>query len=226
MSNVSQNILDKIKKEQIKPTPKWHFLLKKWLFWVFFVISIVIGSLAFGVMLRLLVHSDWDLAPMLCGSYWRCFFQNLPYFWLLFLLAFIGLAYYHFRHTTTGYRYKSFWIVGGSVVISMLIGFTFFTIGVARHTEEIAEKHLPYYDKMVKHRRDVWQQPEKGHLAGKVVEVKPRKFLMLIDFGKKKWEVTISKKHPPIKQGMRIKVIGVQIGDGKFEAKEIRPWRR
>lgn len=226
MSNISQNILDKIKKEQITPIPKWHFLLKKGVLWSFFTLSILIGSLAFSVILRLLVDSDWDISNLLCGSYWRCIIMNLPYFWLVFLLGFLALAYYHFRHTTKGYRYTSFWIVGGSVVISMLIGFSFFTIGVARHAEEIFENNMPFYERVMQNRTSLWQHPERGVLAGRILQIEPRQFLILLDFAEHEWEVILAEKHPPLMPGMRVKILGTQRGPGKFEAREIRMWRR
>ena len=59
--SISKKILQKIRKEQIKPKPKWEFLLKNYVFWGAFILSIIVGGLASSVAIFRLVNNDWDI---------------------------------------------------------------------------------------------------------------------------------------------------------------------
>jgi len=47
----SKKLLDRIKKEHIKPTPKWLFVSKNIFVWIAFILSVLIGAGAFSVIL-------------------------------------------------------------------------------------------------------------------------------------------------------------------------------
>jgi hypothetical protein len=49
-NDFQKRILEKIKKEDIKPIPRWFFVLKNSFFVSLFGISIFIGSLAFSLL--------------------------------------------------------------------------------------------------------------------------------------------------------------------------------
>jgi hypothetical protein len=49
-NNLEKRILDKIKKENIKPLPRWFFILKNSFFLSIFGISIFMGSLSFSII--------------------------------------------------------------------------------------------------------------------------------------------------------------------------------
>jgi len=58
MEEVTKNTLQKIKKENIKPIPKWQFLLKDSLVWGLFVLNLILGSIGFAIALYLLTNND------------------------------------------------------------------------------------------------------------------------------------------------------------------------
>ena len=49
--SVLEKIINKIKKEQIKPLPKWRILLKRALIWVLFIFTLIIGAIFFSFIL-------------------------------------------------------------------------------------------------------------------------------------------------------------------------------
>ena len=49
-NNLEKRILEKIKKEKIKPIPRWFFILKNSFFLSMLGFSVLIGSLAFSVL--------------------------------------------------------------------------------------------------------------------------------------------------------------------------------
>jgi hypothetical protein len=50
--DLSKEVLEKIKKQRLKPKSKWHFVLKDSAVWFVFAASIILGALSFSVILH------------------------------------------------------------------------------------------------------------------------------------------------------------------------------
>ena len=108
MKNISNEVIKKIKDNNIKPKPRWYFITKNYFIWSIFGISIILGSFAFSMVLFIIKQLDWDIYHYMGDSFLKTVFISLPYLWLIFLILFTGVAYYSFIHTKRGYRFKSF----------------------------------------------------------------------------------------------------------------------
>ena len=51
---------------------------------------------------------------------------------------FMSISYYNFKHTSKGYKYKLSVFALSSLLISLLLGFAFFGMGVAKKIEKQA----------------------------------------------------------------------------------------
>lgn len=229
MKNFSKDILGKIKKEEIKPIPKWNFVFKTSFVWTAFGVSVVLGGFAFGSILAQINATEWDVHPHVTDSLWYFVFLALPYVWIVFLIGFSALAYYYLRHTSKGYRYNAVIVVNSSVLISVLLGSALFATGISHRMEEKFEERLPFYHGIMDPRMKIWMSPEKGLLAGKIIKIENEEEIKLIDFKKNVWTVDISeatwKRNEFVQENIRVKVIGTKNGEFLFIAKEVRPWR-
>ncbi|MCK5767319.1 MAG: hypothetical protein KAH35_02955, partial [Candidatus Atribacteria bacterium] len=122
MKNISEEIFKKIKKENIKPKSYRYFATKNYFIWFLFGISIILGSFAFSMILFMFRQLDWDIYHYLGNSFLKTVFISLPYLWLIFLILFLGIAYYNFIHTKRGYRFRFITILVTSLIISTLLG--------------------------------------------------------------------------------------------------------
>ena len=230
MNNFSEKVLKKIEKENIKPKPQWYFLLKNYLIWLMFGISIVLGSLAFSMILFMIRQLDWDIYHYLGDSFLKTLFISLPYLWLIFLILFIIIAYYNFINTKRGYRFRFITIILISLIVSVVLGTGLYFNGFSENIENIFFEKIPYYHKLIYTCEKQWMHPEKGLLAGNITETElSKKKIHLIDFNEKHWEIDIRNslwkgKLQPVKD-LKIKLIGKMIDDKHFQAIEIRPWR-
>jgi hypothetical protein len=228
MKNLADKIADKIKKEEIKPKSKWIFLLKDYFIWSIFGFSIIIGGLAFVVIIFILTTNDWDMHRYLGSGVGIHFLTVLPRVWIGTLILFLLVAYYNYRHTKGGYRYKTYLVVLGSVAMSIVIGTGLFFMGLGNKVEQAFSNNLPYYGRFMEHRMEMWNQPEQGLLAGEIVEIESVDVFNMKDFGGNIWQVDISgalwRRGGSAQVGKQIKIIGAKKTDDEFTAQEIRPW--
>ncbi len=226
--NICQEVFEKIKAGHIKPKPRWEFLLKNYIFWSMFVLSLVVGALAISVIIFMAQNDDWDLYEKLSGGLLNFIFATLPYFWLVVMIAFIIIADYYLRHTKTGYRYNLMLIVIISVGSSAMLGALAHSAGLGRIIVDTMSVKIPIYENLNFNRAKMWIQPERGLLAGTIVNLLDEHNFGLDDFTSRSWIIFAEdarlRERAKIEVGENIKLIGVLLEAGEFKAMEIRPW--
>jgi hypothetical protein len=226
--NNAKEIFDKIKEKKIEPRSKWRFLLKDYLIWVFFGLAILIGSMAFSVIIFLLTDNDWDVYKYLDKSFTSYVILSFPYLWIIILASFSFLAYFNYRHTKVGYKINPIAIVLVSVLISIFLGSILFKSGFGQAIDYTFSKNIPYYEKMIIYRQALWSNPEKGLFAGRIIEINNKNNFYIKSLDGEKWQIVgddiLWKGSVPQELGIRIKIIGEIDSDNIFIANEIRPW--
>ncbi len=229
---ISIDVLEKIKKEKIEPISKWNFLLKKWVFWMFFGFSVLLGSFAMSVIMFLVRTSDLDVWSRIDGGIFEMIFMVLPYFWIVIFVLFVFVAYLNFKNTDTGYRYRFSLIVVASLIISIVLGSIFMRVGLARWVNQTFVDHLPYYMQISQNQRNMimWGQIDSGLLGGRILFVEPGGNFELEDFKMQKWSIInenlVLRDGSRIHEDMMIKIIGERQAEGVFKAYELRPFER
>ena len=215
-----KEILEKIKKDHIRPKPRWEFLLKNYVIWAAFAVTILVGSLATGVMIFMVSHTDWQY-HLAFASPAKQILINLPYFWLIILAIFITLALYNLKHTKKGYKYNPLVIIIASIIISVIIGSVVYAIGGGERLEDIFYRRLPFYQKIMEYRGRMLLNPEVGRIPGVIAEVNEDS-IKVKDFRGQIWEITTSTENFVV--GQRVIIVGQQTLDNEFEGRMIKPW--
>ena len=227
MTDISKTILQKIKKEKIQPYSKKHFLKKKSFIWMLFGLSILLGIVASSVTIFQLKHTEWDLYKRSNYGLIEFLAMVIPYFWLIFLMVFIGIAYRYFRRTEKGYRYNTLLIITISIIISIIGGIVVYQTGFSERLETVFQENIPVYRIINRGRHRMWMSPEQGFLAGEIKEIISAQEIELIDLHGNNWTIDISnafwrgRLRP--EAGLEIKLIGKIKVKGQFAATEIRP---
>jgi len=224
----SKDILERIKKEQIKPKSKWHFVLKDSVVWFVFAVSIVFGALSFSVILHFWEINDWDAYYRVNENFLAFVLLTMPYFWLVCFLLFVSVAYLYLRHTKTGYRLEFAKVVIWNLVLSLVFGAVLYSVGAGRQVENEFAKRASFYNDIRNGQEGVWLRPEQGVIIGKVMEIAADgNFLELDDPRQVVWTVDVSGAEYfqgfIIREGFMIKVFGKKGEDNFFVAQEIRP---
>jgi hypothetical protein len=227
MTDISKKTLEKIKKEQVHPKPRWYFLTRNYFFWLMFALTTLLGGVAFGMILSITTNLDWDIYHYLGLSLLEAVVTSLPYLWIALLLFFLFITYYNFIHTRTGYRYRFVVIFITSLLISILLGFGFYQYGWTETVERQLRARIPGYQRMVYTGENQWMHPEKGLLSGIIIEINVKeKSLRLKDYHGKEWTIDINQAmirgNVSLKENLEIKVIGQKVSEDVFTATEIR----
>lgn len=185
--NFDQTILEKLKAEKISPKPRWYFTVKNYALWGMGILSLVIGGLSFSVIIYLVRNNDWQIYNELDGSLAEFILLSMPYFWIIILALFLLFIYYDIRQTKKGYRYPILWLFTGSVVVSILCGSLFFTLGMGQYIDDILGQKAPFYNRMVNPQFMYWDRPDEGRLIGVIIsESRPGEYIIK-DIRQKEW---------------------------------------
>jgi len=226
MTDISQKTFDKIKKEGVCPTPTWRLLLLRCI-----PISIVAMGVALaGAALAAAMYwtMDHDLQAMTeTGPWWFVnILAHLPYFWLVSSGLGLVLAYVAFRATKFGYRYRVLVLLTVAFVSAGAVAGLFHLAGMDATLKLRAPDVLPVIRKVTEEKCMFWNQPSEGLLGGRVTG-QDDTGLVLEDASGTSWYVTTTATTPGLEYAQflqSVRVVGEKAEDGRFIAKEIRPW--
>jgi hypothetical protein len=226
MDNLKK-IIDKIKSEKIAPIPRWHFLLKNGMVWTAFVLAVVLGALAFSIVLFAIQQTDFNLISHMSHSKLEFFLGLLPFFWILSLVVFLVVAIYSIQYSKRGYKFTISRLVGISSALSILLGTLFFIGGGAGKLENAFAIKMGLYESLNEKKINIWMNPEEGLLCGTITSIEEN-VLYMEDFDNNTWEIHYKEAFiaPSVlfEQNVKIKLTGKVTGQEKFQAEEIRPW--
>lgn len=224
----SERLIETIKQQGIKPTPRWRFVLNNTLTWFFFSIGVLLGALAFSIILFAIQQTDFNIIGHLQHSKLEFFLSLLPIVWIIVLLIFVGLGMYAIQHAPKGYKLTLARRAGYSAVFSALLGALFFIAGGAQWLENAFAANVSVYESVQEKKVKLWMMPENGYLGGEISQISPNE-LTLVDFNNHTWTIYLNDSTfiaPVIdlEKGEKIKLIGKMLNDHQFNADEVRPW--
>ena len=226
---LSNKIIERIDAEKIAPWPRWYFVSLRVIFWIFAVLSIIVGSLAVGAMLFLFTDYHTHGLPIIPHDLTELLLL-IPYVWLIIFALFIIIGRESIKHTPKGYKYRLYAIVLVCVFLSFVFGFLFNSMGVGRTTHEFFNNNVPFYDVTTYDSRDAWNQPVIGRLAGIIVSIQNKNNFSIIDFNGQVWHVhlatTTSGSFVP-EASSTIRMFGmIEASSSIFIAKSVYEWEQ
>ena len=223
----SEKLIQAIKEQEIKPVPRWRFTLKNSLLLGAFLLAVLLGALAFSVVLFAVQQTDFSVVSHLTHSRLELFLGLLPFFWIIMLIIFLVAAIYSIQYSPKGYKFTTAKLVGYSAALSILLGTLFFITGGAQRLEHAFALNVSLYESVQEKKVQLWSMPEDGYLSGRIEEV-GMGTIQLKDFQGKLWTVHHESAFMPpsvlLEHGEQIKLMGEMTGKGEFSAQEIRPW--
>jgi hypothetical protein len=230
MNSASEKTLEKIEQEKITPKPRWQFLARQYSVWTLTVVSLLLGALAFSLILYLIGSQNWDIRQAMGSNWFRWIFLSLPLAWILFFLLFVAAIYYNVRHFKKGYKYPAYLIGVSALVTAIFFGVIAASFGLHQKIHDLFVARLPFYQQVFDDRINAWDRPGEGFLAGRINQPTADGFT-LHDFMNHDWLIKTDSEtewEGSVKFliGEQVKVVGQEIDQDTFQAQEIRPWER
>lgn len=225
--NLSDKIIEQIDTEQIAPLPRWYFILWRVIFWLFAILSIIIGSLAVAVMLFLFFdygsHGLWTASNDGITE----LLLLIPYIWLIVFALFIIISRESIKHTKRGYQYRLYAIILVSIFLSFALGSLLNLAGIGRTTHEFFNR-VPFYNYATYDSLDAWNKPSIGRLAGTITSIKDRNNFSIIDFNGRLWHIHLATSTNSTfipEASSTVRIVGViEASSSTFIAKMINEW--
>lgn len=225
---LKNQVLEKIRKESIKPTEKWKIDLANDVFWSGFIFLSLLSGLSLSALVYMLSQADWNFPSSAAIGRVEYVLSVLPYFWIVLLLVFLVLSHYNLRSTKKGYRYEFGKIAGVTFLIVIVSGTIIYVAKAHVAVDEVFFRKVPFYVKLANPKEAVWNRPEKGLLGGMIIISSPEA-LEIEDFSGRQWRVVsldkaIVRPKVELMPNNEIKIIGKILEQNIFDAREIRPW--
>ncbi len=245
--NNAQKLLEKIEAENITPISAWYFILKNIGFWIIGLLFVAFGGVSIAIMMDIVFETETDVLQSITHSQIEFYLSYIPFFWIFFLIIFLAFAYFGVSNTKKGYRYSPFAWLGGSIILSIILGSTIFFSGYAEKIEHTVAQHISFYYGTEEMKKQHWTHAQDGFLAGEIIEVTSDSTLLLQDWNGKQWTIFYSEdalrkqgdekygykpkhyKPAKIEKGQYIKIRGESIGNkniqqSMFMGKKIMGW--
>ncbi len=229
MGEISKEVLKKIKKEEIKPVSRLSFLLKNSFLWTLFGISIIFGSIGFSIVLFMLERTDISTYLSSVNSPIKLILISIPLLWVFLTVLSLILGYINFRNTQRGYRFEFIKVFLLNILSVILLGSLLHLVGGSLVFNTLFERNIPFYTQVADSRYAVWNRPEEGFLAGKIVRIeKVGESMLVLSLDDDEYTVLYEQARirplANIEIGEIIKIRGKLVEENSFEAFDIMPW--
>lgn len=164
---LSSSVLDRISREHVTQVPRWQFLLSEYTIWVVWAASILVGAVAFSVMLFVLMHSGFAFVEATHSDTLHFLIEVMPYLWILVFIGTGLIAQYYLRNTKHGYKFTLWQILLSSILFSLIGGVALHVLGVGYLVDTQVGRSFAFYPALEKMETRIWQAPQSGRLVGK-----------------------------------------------------------
>lgn len=225
--DISGQIVDKIKKEKISLRPR-VFDYRSFLFWIIFSFLIILGGIAFSLILISIFSFGRENFRYASGGFWKIFLMSIPYLWVILFGAFAYFGLRVFRSTKRGYRQNFALILLIIFLASFSLGSILYISGVGKKIHRSMVERVPFYQNIAPTMEGQWARPDMGMLGGQIIRT-GKDFIVVQNFRSKKITVIYSMEsiigeNVKLEKGEKVRVVGKRVDEETFEAKIIQSW--
>ncbi len=150
MNDFSKSVEKEIEARGTTPRPRWHFLLKRSIFWTLAIGSIVSGAVAFSVADYIFFDNEGLGIATLLESPLEGIIQSVPIIWLLLFVLFCVMTYVGLRNTRAGYRYHTAGVVLLVLFLTVCLGFILNLFDFGQGIHYYLLNHTSFYDALIR----------------------------------------------------------------------------
>lgn len=226
-NNIPRKILESIEELHVEPKPRWHFVLQEMAMWVFGFFATLCGALAVSTILFELVTAPIQFNSVTHENLLDFWMDFMPLLWAVIFASFVFVADFFIKKTKRGYKYSLPVVTLSSILLSVVIGYAGFIIGLGEFMDQDFGKNIPYHDPVRTKIEKVFDQPGKGLITGQIVD--EDKLSIRTNDGEL---LSLDVEGIPVNQreyfveGRTLNLIGTSTSDGRFSVCAIIPLQK
>jgi glucan phosphoethanolaminetransferase (alkaline phosphatase superfamily) len=155
MNDLSKQVVEEIEARGMTPRPRWHFLIRRSVFWTLAVVSVLVGAVAFSVADYVFFDNEGVSVAVLLESPLEGIIQTIPFVWLFAFGLFAASAYLSLRHTRSGYRYRTAGVVLTVLVVTVALSIVLNLFDFGQGVHYFLLNHTSFYDALIHSNDDV-----------------------------------------------------------------------
>jgi amino acid transporter len=149
MYNFSEQVVREIEARNVTPVPRWHFLLRRSVFWTLAILSTIIGGIAYSVADYVFFDNEGVSVKTLLESPLEGIIQTIPFVWLSIFGLFAVSAYLSLRKTRSGYRYRTFVAILVVIITAVILGIILNSFDFGQAVHYFLLNHTSFYDAII-----------------------------------------------------------------------------
>lgn len=232
VKNLKERVLLQIAKDGVVPRSRFVCKCNEWGIWLLWLCTIIVGAIMFSEVMYISMHSGVEFYELTHENLVRFVISSLPIIWIVTLCSMVALTVLHIRLTKCGYRYSLMFVLGTSLVLTVVVGLVFNVFGVGKRIDMLMS-HMPMPYQTVEDRQAyLWAHPEDGRITGMMIgTVGTTSDGIFLDVVDREWvlktdELTESDRSLLI-SGERVRLIGKAIrmeSPRAFVVCSVHPW--
>lgn len=212
--SVSASVLEKITDQSLTPVPKWRFLVVEYGVWFTWGLSIILGAVAFSVVLFFLSHAPFIFYEVSHDSILDLLIDVFPQAWLLVFVGMGIFAHYNLRHTKYGYKYRLWQVLLSSILFSCILGVMLHIVGTGIIVDKMLGNKMPFFEDFKHTQMRIWQMPQEGRIIGTVLQNNQQLHIAQIaDSEGRSWQLDTTALNPfdieLLMSGDEVHIIGI-----------------
>ncbi len=224
-------VLARIQSEHLSPTPRYAFAAREYSVWAVWGLSIVVGALALAVTVYDGMSAEYALYEATHDNFWTFLVSVLPYLWVIVFAAMAAVALIGVRQTKTGYRYRTSYIIGSSLLCSVAGAMLFHVLGFGYALDTLLGHQIGQYMSMEKIEIGTWQSPDNGRLIGVLTSTSDDSTttaLQFLDSEGTVWTISNTEINDRdmhlLQSGEKVRLLGTTTDDMTFHICGVFPW--
>lgn len=188
------DVMSRIECERICPRSRTFFRTRECLVWSLWLVSVVVGALAFAVMFFVVTNRQYGLYEATHDNFFTFMVDALPFLWIIIFGLMICVSVYNIRHTKSGYKYPLWQILASSMILSLAGGASLQIFGLGHSADHMLGERMPIYSSQEKIELKMWQNPESGRILGRFGKPlpPPSTLVSFTDVSGQEWQVHIN----------------------------------
>lgn len=230
-TNLSTAVLQRISQEHVAVLPRWQFLLAEYGIWVMWVLSVLIGAIAFSVLIFFYMHAGFSFYEATHDNIFDFLLDVLPSAWIIVFVLMAIIAHYNLRHTKMGYKYTLFQVLISSLIFSFIGGVIFHMLGFGFMVDTFVGRQIPIFPSLERVETHMWQKPMQGRMIGTFTGTSTEDGIVLFtDNAGTVWRLNTQELNPldlqNLYSGDVVHIIGVPstTTDAYFHGCGVFPW--